>query len=136
MAIIAFGASYGINSISSGIEHVVEASIPTLKSGFSQMISLQEANQALYSALSQERVEELNKQRKVFETRIKTFNEKLEQLTPQVENNNELSQLLTSSALLSAQSIELRIPVRQNANSGSYIPIISWRNATISSSVI
>lgn len=94
MAVIAFGASYGINNISAGMQRITEQSVPTLKGGFQQMINLQEANQALYSALSQDTVEGLDNQNLVFETRIQAFNEALELLAPQVADDAELSERL------------------------------------------
>lgn len=91
LAIIAFGAYYGISSISSGMQRITEQSMPTLKGGFNQMISLQEANRSLYSALSQHQVEELEKKQKEFKNKMSVFNGKLNDLTPQVSENQELA---------------------------------------------
>ena len=94
MIIIALGARYGSNSVSSAMHRVTDQSLPILTGGFGQMINLQQANQSLYSALAQPRVKDLNKASKAFSQRLDTFNQSLARLQPQVAHHPVLSQQL------------------------------------------
>ena len=103
MLVIALGARYGSSTVSTAMHRVTEQSLPTLTGGFSQMVSLQKANQSLYNALAQSQVRDLNKARKEFNTRVEDFNASLDALAPQVENSPALRQQLDSIRHNSAQ---------------------------------
>ncbi len=94
MIIIALGARYGSDSVSSAMHRVTDQSLPILTGGFDQMIKLQQANQSLYNALAQPRVKDLNKASKAFSQRFDAFNQSLATLSPQVASHSVLSQQL------------------------------------------
>lgn len=101
--VVGAGGLYGNNNIVGRLYHVTDDALPTLSGSFKQMISLQEANQALYNALAQQSAKELRAQGKIFNGRLKQFNEELQSLKPRTVADPELAATFNQIESLSQQ---------------------------------
>ena len=115
LLVIVTGAVYGINNISSSLSQISQRSVPNLNGGFTQMISLQEANQALYSTLSQKTPETTAAQQERFNNQVTAFNTQLDQLKtqlydPQLQSlADDIQQSSTAFFLTASEMTELHL---------------------------
>ncbi|MBY4677523.1 methyl-accepting chemotaxis protein [Marinobacterium arenosum] len=89
--VVGGGGLLGNDSINRRLHHVTDTAMPLLVGSFDQMIELQQANQALFSALAQEDKTALGAERENFDNALNRFNDKLAALAPQLAGQPELS---------------------------------------------
>lgn len=103
IVIVGAGGLLGNGNIYARLSNVTDEALPTLSASFEQMVKLQTANQALYSALSQQSAKALNAQRKIYKREIAAFREALTSLQPRIESRPELRDTFNQLSTLSQQ---------------------------------
>ena len=99
--VVGSGGFLASRSISQEFFNVTDNVIPNLSGSYRQMIYLQEANEALFTALGQTDGEGLEREREVFTQSIEKFNAEQEALFSQVADQPELTAALTEVQALS-----------------------------------
>lgn len=92
--VVGSGGFLASRSISQEFFKVTDDVIPNLSGSYRQMIYLQEANEALFTALGQADGEGLEREREVFTQSIEKFNAEQASLFSQVEGQQELTAAL------------------------------------------
>ncbi|MEH6579862.1 MAG: methyl-accepting chemotaxis protein [Amphritea sp.] len=92
------GGLWGAKNIKQGLDQVANQSLPTVVGSLKQMITLQQANQALLRFMSDNSYEKARDQEKqLFNQHIETFSTQLTELAGQYQLTNEQIQLLTAT---------------------------------------
>jgi len=93
------GGLWGAANISRGLDQVTNQSLPTVSGSLNQMITLQQANLALLTVLSDDKDKKLRTdQKKGFEEQVHVFQSRVEDLGTQYDLNDEQrTQLQTAS---------------------------------------
>ncbi|WP_372530384.1 hypothetical protein, partial [Pontibacterium sp.] len=93
------GGLWGAATISRGLDQVTNESLPTVSGSLNQMITLQQANLALLTVLSDDKDKKLRtEQKKGFEEQVQVFQSRLEDLGSQYDLTDEQrTQLQTAS---------------------------------------
>lgn len=99
--VVGSGGFLASRSISQEFFNVTDNVIPNLSGSYRQMIYLQEANEALFTALGQADGEGLEREREVFTQSIEKFNAEQESLLSQVADRPELIAALNDVKALS-----------------------------------
>ncbi|RTE64477.1 methyl-accepting chemotaxis protein [Amphritea opalescens] len=94
IVIVGAGGLLGSRAISNHFFTVSDKVIPSLSGSFQQMVYLEEVNSALFSALSQNRIRDLNKKVKEVKANIVKFNEAQALVAEKVADKPELKATL------------------------------------------
>lgn len=107
IVVVGAGGLLGSRAISNHFFTVSDNVIPSLSGSFQQMVYLEEVNSALFSALSQSRIKELNKKVKEVKAKIVKFNEAQAQVAEKVAGKPELQATLEEVETVSQQFFEI-----------------------------
>lgn len=110
IVVVGGGGVLGNASIYQRLNYISDEALPILVGSFNQMFELQQANEALFSALAYESEDEIAAERKVFESRLASFDQKLGELAPQVSKWPELA---SSLELMRQLSVSFGLTARQ-----------------------
>lgn len=97
--LVGAGGLWGASNINRGLEQVTNQSLPTVVGSLKQMVSLQQANLALLSFMSDDSDDGFrSQQHKQFKSHIKSFSDQLNELADQYQLTAEQNQLLISAS--------------------------------------
>ncbi|MEH6575478.1 MAG: methyl-accepting chemotaxis protein [Amphritea sp.] len=97
--LVGAGGLWGAKNIKQGLDQVANQSLPTVVGSLKQMITLQQANQALLRFMSDDIDEQARDQEKqLFNQHIDTFSIQLTELADQYQLTNEQNQLLSTTS--------------------------------------
>jgi len=105
--VVGMGGLLASRTISDHLFKVSDDVIPSLSGSFQQMIYLEEVNSALFGALSQVRIKDLNRKRKAVKARIAEFNEEQARVAEKIAGHPELTEQLNSIQQVSQQFFDI-----------------------------
>lgn len=107
IVVVGAGGLFASRTISNHFFNVSDNVIPSLSGSFQQMIYLEDVNSALFAALSQNRIKDLNSKRKSVKARILQFNEEQARVAEKIADNPELSGRLNEIQSVSEQFFDI-----------------------------